>query len=195
MNEMGDDEESILLEQEVEVGFEIDDEVADDERGIALTHGNSTSIQGNLPPSPIRVVNADDNDTTIDADEGLIDALENVGVVVYSLATVIAKRDMEYGDDYMGVKNQAFLDGNRYSGQRPRLQNIPELSRGIAESLGMLRYCDGKKPGGVWNLTYPREDGNPGIARSVPGCKNESFFWDCLAQQVRNFGCFPMIPP
>ena len=34
-------------------------------------------------------------------------------------------------------------------------------------------------------MHFPLPNGNPGIARSVPGCKNEAIFWDCVAQQVR----------
>ena len=58
------------------------------------------------------------------------------------------------------------------------------LSRGVAELLAMRRYFIGKQPGGCSNLTFPRMDEKPGIFRTVPSCKNETTFWDCLAQQV-----------
>jgi len=50
----------------------------------------------------------------------------------------------------------------------------------------MLHFIVGKQEGvGSWNLTFPHADGCPGFGKQVRNCKNESTFWDCLAQQVR----------
>jgi hypothetical protein len=177
------DEENVSGPEAENETEEVADAGAWEEFGIAVTHGFSTSIQGNLP-SPIEEASIDDNEQTIDADVEAAEALDNVLEVENTLETVIAKRDMEYGADYKGVRNQAFLSGQRFQGLRPKLQNIPALSRGVAESLTMFRFCAGKQPGGSWNLHFPRTDGKPGIARTLPACKNEAAFWDCVAQQV-----------
>ncbi len=58
--------------------------------------------------------------------------LEKVLEVENTLTVVIAKHDMEYGADYNGVKSQAFRDGERFRGLRPKLQNILVLSRCVA---------------------------------------------------------------
>jgi hypothetical protein len=160
-------------------------DVNSEHRGIAVTFGNPSSINENLPSPVDHEADENENNRTAETEEDIIEALDNVIAVENTLAAVIAKRDMEYGPDYLGVKNQSFLAGKQFSGQRPKLQNIPSLSRGVAETLSLFRFSAGKLPGGSWNLTFPRMDGKPGVFRSVPNCKKESTFWDCLAQQVR----------
>jgi len=183
---MSEVEEDVLGRDSDAEGETNKEEEEDDveEFGIAVTRGFSTTIQGNLP-SPIHNESMDDNDRTIDAEVEVAATLEKVLEVENTLAAIFAKRDMEYGAYYNGVRNQAFLDGGRFRGLRPKLQNIPSLSMGLAKSLTMFRFCARKQPGGSWNMHFPLPDGKPGIPRSVPGCKNETTFWDCVAQQVR----------
>jgi hypothetical protein len=169
-----------------EVSDEEGSHVSDDVRGIPVTKGFSTSIQGNS--SPIEFVESthdDDANTSVDVDNEpvVIEAKTDVGGIV-TLASVIAKRDEDYGDDYNGVKNEKFRDGQIHPGLRPRLQNIPALSKGVAEALSLFHYTAGKLPGGSWDLHFPKVDGKAGIERVVKNCKNESIFWDCVAQQV-----------
>jgi hypothetical protein len=116
--------------------------------------------------------------------QAVLDSTKQKSEIAETLSAIIARRDEEYGNDYNGVKNDKFRDGGTHPGQRPRLQNIPSLSRGVAEALSMFCYTAGKLPGGSWNLHFPKQDGKPGIDRVVKNCKNESIFWDCVAQQV-----------
>jgi hypothetical protein len=63
----------------------------------------------------------------------VIKANAYVGIAV-TLSNIIAKRDKDYGDNYIGVKNEKFRDGQIHLGQRPQLQNIHTFSKGVAEA-------------------------------------------------------------
>jgi hypothetical protein len=100
------------------------------------------------------------------------------------LKGVIDMRDSEFSADYQSIKNEKFLVGDSHPGKRPRQQNIPSLSRDVAKTLAMFRFCAGKELGGTWNLTFPKRDGKQDPVRVFPSSKNEHTFWDCLALQV-----------
>ena len=102
---------------------EEDNHVFDDVRGILVTKGFSTSIHGNSSPIEFSESTHDEDVNTlgdVDNEPEVIEAKTNVGGIV-TLASVVAKRDEDYGDDYNGVKKDKFRDGQIHLGLRPRL--------------------------------------------------------------------------
>ena len=148
-----------------EVGYEScedADDVDDGMRGTTVTRGFSTTIQGNLSPICTSANSGDENNITAEEDGGdIVEVISHINFGENTLKGVIDKRDSEFGVDYQGIKNEKFLAGDSHPGKRPRLQNIPSLSRDVAKTLAMFRFCAGKELGGTWNLTFPKRDGKP----------------------------------
>ena len=87
---------------------EEDNHVCDDVHGIPVTKGFSTLIEGNSCPIEFAESTHDEDvNTSVDVDNEpvVIEAKTHVGGIV-TLASVIAKRDEDYGDDNNGVKKR-----------------------------------------------------------------------------------------
>ena len=109
---------------------------------------------------------------------------EDLVLSINSRQAAISLRDVSFGPDYKGTRNEDLLAGRLLKMARPRLSHIPKLSRLVIDVLVQMQYLHGKKPGGKWNLSFPKSDGTPGVSKVVHGTGNEKLFWDCFAQQL-----------